>query len=396
MLMSWLACDDDDRGRAVLDASSVPLLDAGAVNPEQDATCETSMYSDFDDDGFSRAYGDCNDCDRNTGPAAYDFAGNGLDEDCSGSDATLADFVCDTGLRDDDTDADKAIRAFDVCGTRHSAASGYQGLLGVSFGRLDASMNIAPLQMWLPEHYGVILPRAGARLLAISTGVARDVDERDYTSDCDVFTKEGVAPPKGFPRDAKACGKEPISEHALAFDDVVIELRLRAPFNASAFAFDSLFLSYEYPDYVCSQYNDFFVVLMDPAPKQADADHNILFDVNDDAVGVNTALLSVCRAAEPRRVARPIACTQGSRLLEKTGYDADESSCATTKNGKNVGGASTGWLHTEMPVQPGHDVTLRFILWDSGDPLLDSTVLLDNFRWLSTNPTGNTAPIASN
>ncbi|HEX5658119.1 MAG TPA: choice-of-anchor L domain-containing protein [Polyangiales bacterium] len=394
-----LACDDDDaRGTVSLDGG--PPIDTGtdtSTNPEPDASCETSMLTDLDHDGFSRAYGDCNDCDPLIGVGAYDFPGNGLDEDCSGRDATLADRSCDTSLEDDDREIRDALRAFGVCGEPHSTGSGRDGLITARFARIDPSKEglADPRQVWLPEHFGVILPRAGQRLLALSTGVARDVDADDFTPACDVFDSEhGAAPPEGFPRDAKACGKKPISEGALAYDDVVLELTLRAPVNATAFAFDSLFLTHEYPDFVCSRYNDFFVVLMDPAPEQADDDDNILFDSEGDAIGVNSALLSVCERAEPQRVARDIVCSQGDALLKDTGYGAEESSCGAG-NGRDLGGASTGWLRTEMPIRPGRTFTLRFVLWDSGDATLDSTVLLDNFRWLNTPPSGNTAPIGS-
>ena len=30
---------------------------------------------------------------------------------------------------------------------------------------------------------------------------------------------------------------------------------------------------------------------------------------------------------------------------------------------------------------PGEALTLRLAIWDAGDELLDSTVLIDNFRW---------------
>lgn len=47
--------------------------------------------TDRDKDGFSRTYGggDCNDGDGRVYPTAVDEPGNGLDEDCSGSDAAL-------------------------------------------------------------------------------------------------------------------------------------------------------------------------------------------------------------------------------------------------------------------------------------------------------------------
>jgi hypothetical protein len=266
-------------------------------------------------------------------------------------------------------------------------------------------------QAWLPEHFGAATPREGSRLLVLSTGVARDVDAKDYTSSCDVLGSMldtngtwtgGVPPPKGFPRDSSLCKMRNVSGGELAYNDVGLELSLRAPSNATGVAFDSLFYTYEYPDFVCTRYNDFFVVLMDPAPSGFSEDDNVLFDDNGQPIGVNTGFLSVCRAtarASENRTAG-YRCPGGVSLLAKTGFDAKEASCAPLAQGdKDLGGAATGWLHTELPVQPGSLFTLRFILWDSGDPLLDSTIALDNLHFVFAAPDKptvvGTKPIAS-
>ena len=33
-------------------------------------------------------------------------------------------------------------------------------------------------------------------------------------------------------------------------------------------------------------------------------------------------------------------------------------------------------------MQGGETITLEFIIWDTGDAILDSSVLLDNFTWV--------------
>jgi hypothetical protein len=249
-------------------------------------------------------------------------------------------------------------------------------------------------------------------MVVLSTGVARDEDERDYTAECDVFGGGrvsgplgdagvltpvwlgGVAPPEGYPVDSTQCDGGVASAGTLAYDDVGLEIEVHTPSNATALAFDSMFLTYEYPDFVCSRFNDFFVVLMlDAAPSEY-KDKNILRDANGDPVGVNSGLLSVCTPAEPGRVGRTIVCAPGSSSqLIDTGYGVDEATCAPViDNQENIGGAATGWLHTEIPVPPLTDITLRFVLWDSGDPLLDSTVLVDNFRFVATPPESGTRP----
>lgn len=41
----------------------------------------------------------------------------------------------------------------------------------------------------------------------------------------------------------------------------------------------------------------------------------------------------------------------------------------------------------EAPVTPGSTVTIRFVMWDAGNALYDSTVLIDNFQWIATGGT---------
>jgi hypothetical protein len=55
--------------------------------------------------------------------------------------------------------------------------------------------------------------------------------------------------------------------------------------------------------------------------------------------------------------------------------------------------AATSWLTTKAPVPPGSIIKLRFGAYDSGDGIFDSTVLIDNFRWLATPPDVETNPI---
>jgi len=44
-------------------------------------------------------------------------------------------------------------------------------------------------------------------------------------------------------------------------------------------------------------------------------------------------------------------------------------------------GGGTAWLINEAPVVPGETIDLEFIIADAGDSNVDSTVLLDYFRW---------------
>jgi hypothetical protein len=52
---------------------------------------EISLTDDSDGDGFTIAVGDCNDLDANISPWGNDFCGDGIDQDCSGSDFNCPD-----------------------------------------------------------------------------------------------------------------------------------------------------------------------------------------------------------------------------------------------------------------------------------------------------------------
>ena len=80
-------------------------------------------------------------------------------------------------------------------------------------------------------------------------------------------------------------------------------------------------------------------------------------------------------------------CPGGPNELRGTGFGVDGTWCdlltlvggGGTKVSTN--GGATGWLTSSAPVAPGEQFTLELIIWDTGDGVLDSSVLLDNFRW---------------
>ena len=133
------------------------------------------------------------------------------------------------------------------------------------------------------------------------------------------------------------------------------------------------FHTFDFPDFVCTHYNDFFVALMWPKHPLW-PNNNISLDQDGLSVNVNSSLLQVCEAQNLDGKYYP--CPLGPDMLQGTG------SCASDipwPQGKNH--AATGWLTTESPVAPGSMIRLRFAIWDVGDAQSDSTVLIDNFRW---------------
>ena len=63
------------------------------------------------------------------------------------------------------------------------------------------------------------------------------------------------------------------------------------------------------------------------------------------------------------------------------------------------GHGATGWLRTSISTQPedtdDQEIILLFAIWDSGDGILDSSVVLDNFKWHQIPVNGSsTQPVA--
>jgi hypothetical protein len=154
------------------------------------------------------------------------------------------------------------------------------------------------------------------------------------------------------------------------YNPAALELKIRVPTNAKSLKFKFDFYTYEFPVFVCSDFNDFFVALQDPPSPNAQSG-NISFDTQGNPVSVNNGFLEVCSPQDAGGKLFP--CKLGTSELEGTGFSES---------------AATGWLETQSPVQPGSIVTLRFAIWDMGDPVLDSTVLIDDFEF-SAEPAKN-------
>ncbi len=335
--------------------------------------CTTSAGMDADGDGYPNGV-DCNDCAPQINPGAYDEAANGIDEDCDGADADVV--ACDTGLPLEATDPFDAARAMGLC--RMAGASSW-GVVSARYTDADATGAPASMQQVgaLPSFGSANLPREGGAMFVLSSGTARAPGQPGYTNDCDEYDASSGYPPT-FPQASSSC---PGVRAGGVYDSVALEVVVRAPTNARGFSFRSAFFTYEYPEFICDEFNDFFAVLRQDA---AGGWQNIVFDSDNNPVSVNNSLLRACEAGMAG--GKYFDCPLGRAPLAGTGFGA-ESSCGTPPGGPFPGdpgqevGGGTGWLRTVAPVTPGETITLRFIVWDSGDPSLDSTALIDGFEW---------------
>jgi hypothetical protein len=177
-------------------------------------------------------------------------------------------------------------------------------------------------------------------------------------------------------------------------DPVMLTLSVRVPTNAHAFELQVTFFSAEFPEWVCSPYNDYFVALLesgygDEPPNPADK--NIAVYVTSSGarhpVGVNLAqgnlgLFTQCvngTTGCTGGITSTVNTCGGTSQLVGTGFDlVSPGSC----DANSLTGGATGWLRIAGNVVPGELITLRLALWDTGDGILTSTVLLDDLKWL--------------
>jgi hypothetical protein len=384
---------DGPRARTDSGTSTTPVPDGGDGGPRVTPTpfdgggCFGSETDDLDGDGFTPQAGDCYDCSPQVNPGAFDDPGNAVDEDCDGTIA--ADFeLCDSGLAIDTNDPNDAARAIGLC--RFTTEDSREwGVISARWVRADGTGTPASdLQHGVMSGLGPLGARAGSRMLALSSGVARAAGQPGYTDACDELT---ISPQGGMPSglnpESPAC---PGVESGEVYDPVALELRVRVPSNAEGFRFESSFFTYEYPNYICSSYNDFFVVVMEPRPSGS-SDGNLVFDADGNKVSVNNSLLRACEPGEFG--GRNFDCPLGTASLTGTSYDGT-ADCGMEGipgipwlgGGDHQIGASTGWLRTTSTVDGGTIVTLRFAVWDAGDPTLDSLALIDAFDWLVEDP----------
>jgi hypothetical protein len=321
--------------------------------------------ADSDGDGFTVAMGDCNDCTQQMNPGSFDYPGNGVDEDCNGApdDEVIG---CDNPVDIGYGDPFEGARAIGLC--RQQTAQSW-GLMNAAYVKADGTPGMADLGHGILPLFGPnVTPREGNRMLALSSGTARTPGDPGWQSPngADMLT-ESLQPP-GFPVPAPAC-PQVVPSGNQAFDPAALELTIRVPSNANAFQFDFTFYTYEFPIYICSQFNDFFVAIVSPPPANAQSG-NVSFDSQGNPVSVNNGFLEVCPAQNAG--GKDFPCPQGTAMLQNTGFDE------ILNNGPH---AATGWLVTTAPVEPGSDITVRFAIWDAGDHILDSTVLIDHFTW---------------
>jgi len=151
------------------------------------------------------------------------------------------------------------------------------------------------------------------------------------------------------------------------------------------------FMSAEWPEYVCTSFNDLFVTLVDSQGVGNPADKNIaIYKTQNNQtypVGVNIAKAAPGLFTECKNGAFACYgnggnynnCTAGVGPLAGTGMQA--LGLGDNCGANDTTGGGTGWLKLAGNVKPGETMEIRFVIWDTGDSAWDSLILLDDWVW---------------
>ena len=410
-----------------------PLAEVCANNVDDDCDGVVDNVPDVDGDGWTACNGDCCEDTSQCGnpnlvnPGAYEFPGNSVDDDCDGT-VDNAVTACDTGLTSNSANGLDYAKAIDLCQTTTEnppIAQKKWGVISATFYRANGAGTPAANSRSIRSGYGSgVTPLLGQKLAALSTGVAAAQASPNNTSPAYAAFQGGqnMGTTSPVPSDwlsangnnfPNAPGCPDPQGGTTANDPIMLKLRIRVPTNAKSFNVSSFFYSSEYPEWVCSAFNDFFLTLLDssfvPGPGETanPADKNLAFYDTGSAkypVGVNlafgnTGLFKACLNGPTGCGGGSVAgntstCTGITQLLG-TGFDVlnppsqflnDPGWCGSS----NRAGGGTGWLKTAGNVKPGETIEIRFVIWDTGDPWYDSLVLLDRFEWAVTASTPGT------
>lgn len=383
-----------------------------------DENCNGMVDEDIDADGDGYTTcggGDC--CDATTdgcgdpalvNPGAFEAAGNNVDDNCDGTVDNAAAANCDMGLASNSNTGLDYAKAIELCETA-TLTDGKWGVISATFTRANGMNTPDAAQRSIRPSFGSTTVQSGSSLVVLSTGNAAAPGQNNPNFAAFQPGRE-VGTTSGMPSDWLAANGNQVPNApgcpdqaggTTGYDPIMLTLQIRVPTNAKSFKLRSNFLSSEYPEWTCSPYNDFFVVLLDstfagtpanPADKNLatyTSPANMIYPVGVNLAHGNTGLFTVCTNG-------PTGCTQESvdgnittcmanTELTGTGFDGTNPQGQGTNPGfcgaNNQVGGGTGWLTTSGNVVPGEVITLRIAIWDTSDPILDSAVLIDHFEW---------------
>lgn len=232
-----------------------------------------------------------------------------------------------------------------------------------------------------PATYPVL---EGEKLVVLSNGVAADLlDPNAQASTSTAFDGPILDLPMPLvvdpvdPNGAVTCAEDPTligtgdcsnsivegwANNFGAWNYVELRLQGQVPGGVDGLAYDFAFFSTEYPNFYFpggfGNYNDMYVAWLESEAWTG----NISFDEQGAMISVHTSLFDYKDAPND--------------------FDCPEPCSAPELSGTALEGhGATKWLTTNTSVAPGETFELVFAIMDMKDPILDSMVILDNFRW---------------
>jgi hypothetical protein len=381
---------------------------------------------DKDNDGYGVCDNDCCDyfsCSSTPeliNPGAFEVVNDSIDNDCNpaSSDVVLP-LACDTGLASNSNNTDHYANALDLCNFTTAGATGANKVWGVisgttNFSRLTGGGNENPNQRSIRDGFGTtIVPQGGSSLMVMSSGTAADQTDTnpgwtDPEPGFDSPTVGHTNQPADWWNDPQQISTAPgCPAQNNQEDPIMYTMDIRVPTNALSFSMKMYFMTSEYPEWTCDTFNDIFVTLITSGATNTDDNNIAIWDPdptttgNEFPIGVNLAdpaanppgfslfsrcynttldtRLGDCSGAYGNPSTTFNTCTNSSELTG-TGMDVIQSPTFCTASARRTGGG-TGWLQMSGNVLPGETITLRLAIWDTGDSLMDSVVLLDDFEW---------------
>lgn len=267
------------------------------------------------------------------------------------------------------SEEDQAWRAFGLdCPGEFPAELDYTGHF------LALMVHEGPLDSYEPATYPVL---EGEKMVILSTGDALDVTEPGAEGNTSLPSNDpGLlpAPMQALNVDEVMtceddetligtgdCSNTIADQFANtdgAFDYAEMRMTIEVPNAVSGFAYNVAFGSFEYPDFYGWPYNDIYIAWLQSESWTG----NITFDDFGQPLSVNAGFLDFKDA--PNNIDCPLPCSAPE--LEGTGFETH---------------AATRWLETNVGVTSGETITVIFAIMDVQDNIVDSAVLLDNFRW---------------
>jgi hypothetical protein len=372
-----------------------------------DGYSEAAYCPDDDGDGWTVCDGDCNDHDSLVNPCAFDtndptdaVGHDGVDNDCDGYVDNL--ITCESQLADgfdyNPVDHANAANICDnpLCPRLVQDKAIWYGPSPKNAQRVTAHMGTSGsfVPRTLPSNPAGAPSDPNPYMAFLSNGTAEDESDPGASgyatcpgTDFGVTYTNAWALPAS--QNTNPCGTGVNEANVSVHDYTELRMTLEAPINAGSFSFDFAFFSEEFPYYVCQGYNDTFLAIQ--FSKQFAGSYpggyEIAYDANGHRINVNNLFFQDCNACDDCVPGSNfnVTCPNGISALTGTFYEqALGLDSAGIQCNESHGSGGTDWLTTTSPIEPGEIFTLSWIVFDENDGILDSSVILDHFRWHST------------